>query len=687
MKKWGIVFAGLLVAFVFLSVIDVSGIIGDSGTISIEILPNVFKIIVHHPEEATTYTFANGDTYDLGLNVSANAPAENWVYTLFEPERVRAGPTILGGNPIGDPTAFLPNVTITAVRWENELNVSADAVSGGGKDNESFIFDIFVPNTAPALFGIDTQIFECEGTSDDFGFLSLPFSAEDIDEMDLFFGIDSQAVGVSFFLDQNPTQTITTYLTHRESILKSSNFYEHPGVYSMSVSVGENPLEPPLSDTGEDALSARVDTSLIVIEINSPPVINNSLKVQTLWNNGENTTLVHDFNATDDESGDEITGTLNFNISFDSSPDLFGIDSVGAVDFDAMDLPVGNFVVNVCVTDEALPVGNRHPDIFRYCEQDGLNQTTCNEFQLTITDENRPPEIVNFYPLSLGFSAGGKDSLLFNVTEHDPDGTIPDAYWYVDDVFEEFDTLSLIDEFEFSFDCGVSGLHFVRVDVTDGELNVSIQWEVDVQNVACPVPPPGGGGGGGGGRGSICRPSWACGNWRTCQDVDSGLVSGALSGENYREVQEQCEKEGSRGDFCGYQARNCLDVKTCDSSYNKPNEFQGCYFTENPSCSDGIKNCHSDSCEFLVDCGGPCGACATCSDGIQNQGEQGVDCGSPCANECPAEIPQRQNVSVYLWGLLGIGILAIAIWAYTIWRKKKLLETPQKNINKSRGLA
>ncbi len=36
-----------------------------------------------------------------------------------------------------------------------------------------------------------------------------------------------------------------------------------------------------------------------------------------------------------------------------------------------------------------------------------------------------------------------------------------------------------------------------------------------------------------------------------------------------------------------------------------------------------------------MDCGGPCSAdCPTCSDGIKNQGEEGVDCGGPCYKDC-----------------------------------------------------
>jgi len=50
-----------------------------------------------------------------------------------------------------------------------------------------------------------------------------------------------------------------------------------------------------------------------------------------------------------------------------------------------------------------------------------------------------------------------------------------------------------------------------------------------------------------------------------------------------------------------------------------------------PSCSDGLQ----DADETGVDCGGPCGnTCGTCSDGMQNQDETGVDCGGICPDFC-----------------------------------------------------
>ena len=53
-------------------------------------------------------------------------------------------------------------------------------------------------------------------------------------------------------------------------------------------------------------------------------------------------------------------------------------------------------------------------------------------------------------------------------------------------------------------------------------------------------------------------------------------------------------------------------------------------FTE--SCTDMVQN----QMEEGVDCGGPnCDACPTCSDKIMNQDEEDVDCGGSCPDACP----------------------------------------------------
>lgn len=81
------------------------------------------------------------------------------------------------------------------------------------------------------------------------------------------------------------------------------------------------------------------------------------------------------------------------------------------------------------------------------------------------------------------------------------------------------------------------------------------------------------------------------------------------------------------------------------------------------TCSDGVKNQN----ETAIDCGGVCSKCLTCSDGIQNQGETGVDCGGPCA-PCKISYPstsmfginilrqQAYDTSTVLTASLGFGV-------------------------------
>ena len=51
---------------------------------------------------------------------------------------------------------------------------------------------------------------------------------------------------------------------------------------------------------------------------------------------------------------------------------------------------------------------------------------------------------------------------------------------------------------------------------------------------------------------------------------------------------------------------------------------------DDETCSDGLLN--QD--ETGIDCGGVCTACVTCSDGIQNGDEEGVDCGGTDCDAC-----------------------------------------------------
>ena len=57
--------------------------------------------------------------------------------------------------------------------------------------------------------------------------------------------------------------------------------------------------------------------------------------------------------------------------------------------------------------------------------------------------------------------------------------------------------------------------------------------------------------------------------------------------------------------------------------------------TAPPTCTDGIENGDEEG----VDCGGSCpNPCpTTCTDGIENGDEEGVDCGGSCPNPCPSQ--------------------------------------------------
>lgn len=93
------------------------------------------------------------------------------------------------------------------------------------------------------------------------------------------------------------------------------------------------------------------------------------------------------------------------------------------------------------------------------------------------------------------------------------------------------------------------------------------------------------------------------------------------------------------GQFGSVDTQNfCLGAATptCSDGVQNGNETGiDCGGADCPaceSCSDGIQNGQ----ETGIDCGGPdCAACPSCDDGVQNGGETGIDCGGPDCLECP----------------------------------------------------
>lgn len=68
----------------------------------------------------------------------------------------------------------------------------------------------------------------------------------------------------------------------------------------------------------------------------------------------------------------------------------------------------------------------------------------------------------------------------------------------------------------------------------------------------------------------------------------------------------------------------------CTALVGLATTWNSCEKEDEPTCTDGIQN--GD--ETGIDCGGDCDPCPTCTDGIQNGEETGVDCGGPDCDPC-----------------------------------------------------
>lgn len=590
-----------------------------------------------------TYNFSILDPYTIDLNVSAvGFTANKWWYTLWD---------LKHDELVNDSVEFTPNTTFNAVRWQNRLQISANKSSNGENKTQNVTFFVYVPNSAPILADINSSIYVCEGES-----LDYDFNATDVDEdsitIDIFPKNPFYVSPTSFDGEIYMNSSIISGVLDKDDVGGIDNGFK---VYEETVSISDGEYV----DTD--------DTNITVIEINNEPVME-TIGVQTIWTAGDNSTFDKQVQVTDVEDGDQDAGNLNFNISF-SGDELFNISSNGIMNFTPNLTHIGVHNITVCVNDTAL--ASPYENISSVCGQDGSSITVCDSFSLTVTDENRAPSIIDYYPDDLSLNVSGTDNLYFNISEYDPDGTFPDAYWYVGGILQDYDSGSLIDEFNYSFGCGLSGEYITKAEITDGLLNDSLEWTLNVTYVACPavLPPEGVGGGF-----RFCVPLWVCGGWGICQNTEKSLESGLLSGEDYRNISRNCEENNLDETTCGIQIKECLDINNCGTDLNKPVEIQFCHYTERPGCYDRIKNCHDGYCELLVDCGGPCAPCPTCSDGIRNQGEGRVDCGGPCPWKCKIEKPLlRRTWLLYALLIIAFLLLLIAIIKLIrIFKVKKL---------------
>lgn len=635
-----------------LSPVAITGRAVDTGIIQLYIEGSAEVIHILFPlnttYDDTIYTCSNAGShpkcddyrYILDLNVTVDfllEAVDPWKYSLYDLEH---------GVYIEEDTVFTPNTTFSAVRWGNRLTVYANKEDVGWQSRE-VTFTVDVPDSSPILGAIDEKIFVCE-SSQMGSTTTYSFNASDVDEETLTGSISPQN---PFYINPDGTSGYNISLFQ---IVSLPLVKAHVGNYNETISVTDPTL---LADT--------FVTNISVIEINNAPVMA-GLGAQTVWVAGADSTFSHQMVVTDVENGDSADGNLTFNLTWGSGENLFDINSsTGVMNYSPSVGHEGSesltYSLTVCVNDSALATGHEN---FSICSDEGFSNESisiCDSFTLTVTNENRAPEIVNYTPLDSNFSVGGTTATVFGATVSDDDMIVgyPDLNWYVNGVLKESNENISSDTYSFTAGCGVSGDYNLTVVTSDGLLSDSQSWDVTVTSVACPVQEDGGGAGGGGGGILLgyCRERWVCDDWQVCQNVERSFIAQVLSPEDYFGLKELCFQNEYDDRFCGFQITDCRDLSLCNNTVPlvpQPPEMRVCYFTEDPNCIDGITNCHDGACELLVDCGGPCEPCPTCSDGIQNQGEEGKDCGGPCPYACEAE-EAFGGISYMIIGLLVVG--------------------------------
>ncbi|MDP3026561.1 MAG: hypothetical protein Q8N63_02545 [Nanoarchaeota archaeon] len=556
------------------------------------------------------------------------------------------------------------------------------------------VFVQIVGNVPPEFLTRPSEILVCEDNAVDEKIL---VEDADGDILDLLF---SPGTGFALFFNPNPALgevltnvTLYTRILNWKDIKNSRAGSNGWAIYPKTVSVRD-----------DSEASDYFSTNITIIEVNNPPEFNigvSTIDLIKLYLKGEETNLYYDLGSELILNGEETSKQdLIYNLTYQNgSISPFNISSLGVINISGNESYIlsGNFTnypLKVCVNDTSLLALGRilHNNI-SLCWNYGLNQDAkkyCDNFTLTITKENRPPKITSYNPLNISFHestnesfnrtliVGGTDILYFNLTAEDSDWTPLDVYWYVDNVSKGYYKgleKNNVSKFDYLFGCGISGYHLVRAIVTDGLLNDSVTWNVTVKYTDCPSGGDGGGGGGGGGGGKLyCKEKWGCDEWMQCENLYELIEKGWPGKDIELLIKERCDLLNYTKEFCGFQNRICTDFNYCKTGFEKPPFIKECYYTKNPNCTDNIRNCHNGSCEVLTDCGGPCEACPTCNDKIQNQGETKIDCGGPCKTciELPwLPVAFKSIITYSLIALLIIVLLLVArqIIKYTKFKR------------------
>ncbi|MGB9959781.1 MAG: DUF2341 domain-containing protein [Candidatus Bathyarchaeales archaeon] len=107
--------------------------------------------------------------------------------------------------------------------------------------------------------------------------------------------------------------------------------------------------------------------------------------------------------------------------------------------------------------------------------------STSIEWQVTVINVNRPPQIEYYSPSDLEIEINEGQSIIFEHVSSDPDGDMLEYSWLLNGVLA-----AVSQNWTFITDYNSAGFYNITLTVTDGELTVKIQWNVNVLNVNRP---------------------------------------------------------------------------------------------------------------------------------------------------------------------------------------------------------
>ena len=398
-----------------LSPVALTGQVVDNGIVKLYVEGGSKNITIHSPLN-DSYDFAIGDPYLFNLDVIADFFVDEWNYSLYD---------LKHGSATETETDFTPNTTITATRWSNRLTISAHETDGAWIEKE-VVFYVNVPNSEPVLGAIDSEIFACEG---DASFSSL-FNASDVDEETLTGDIYTKDPFYVKYLGMSGS-TVSLFEIFSRVLNK-----ENLGVDDGFVSKSYNETISAIDESGSVGGINSISVNITVIEVNDAVTLGENLSALTVYFNGTGTSFEHQMVASDSEDGVSADGNLTFNLSFAGGENKFTINSTtGLMNYTpSIDHNGSVFYLTVCVQDNALASSHSN---FEFCSNNGYaNESTsvCDDFSLTVTDNNRAPSIDSYTPVTDNFTVDGTTATDFTVVVSDPDGTVPDIDWHVDGV-------------------------------------------------------------------------------------------------------------------------------------------------------------------------------------------------------------------------------------------------------------